>query len=89
MVSLAHQSFYKVSLLKNFKTNDNSDKGKVDFEESQSAKLLDEKDDVSFKRTIKRYLNLFRTFHTEKRGNGELEGPSKARTRICEFFCFL
>lgn len=44
MVSLAHQSFYKVSLLKNFKTNDNSDEGKADVEESQTAKLLDEKD---------------------------------------------
>lgn len=58
MVSLAHQSFYKVSLLKNFKTNDNSDKGKADVEESQTAKLLFEKDSVSSKRTIKRSVNI-------------------------------
>ncbi|XP_062577122.1 uncharacterized protein LOC134238991 [Saccostrea cucullata] len=49
----------------------------ADVEESEITKLLDDKDSVSTKRTIKRSVNLFRTFLMEKRGSGEFEGLSK------------
>ena len=49
----------------------------ANVEESQIAKLLDEKDSVSTKRTINRSVSLFRTFLIEKRGSGEFEGLSE------------
>uniref|UniRef100_A0A8W8KN85 Uncharacterized protein n=1 Tax=Magallana gigas TaxID=29159 RepID=A0A8W8KN85_MAGGI len=49
----------------------------ANVEESQIDKLLDGKDSVSTKRTIKRSVNLFSTFLIENRGSGEFEGLSK------------
>ncbi|XP_052679231.1 uncharacterized protein LOC128160024 [Crassostrea angulata] len=49
----------------------------ANVEESHIAKLLDEKDSVSTKRTINRSVSLFRTFLIEKRGSGDFEGLSK------------
>lgn len=49
----------------------------ADVEESQIAKMMDEKDSVSTQRTVKRSVNLFRSFLIEKRGSGEFEGLSK------------
>uniref|UniRef100_A0A8W8P5J4 EGF-like domain-containing protein n=1 Tax=Magallana gigas TaxID=29159 RepID=A0A8W8P5J4_MAGGI len=49
----------------------------ANVEESHIAKLLDEKDSVSTKRTINRSVSLFRTFLIAKRGSGDFEGLSK------------
>lgn len=49
----------------------------ANVEECHIAKLLDEKDSVSTKRTINRSVSLFRTFLIEKRGSGDFEGLSK------------
>lgn len=49
----------------------------ANVEESHIAKLLDEKDSVSTKRTNNRSVSLFRTFLIEKRGSGDFEGLSK------------